>query len=337
MSDPDAGFRAGRDADAEAIIALIGACWAEYPGVVLDVDGEEPELRTLASAFAAKGGMFWVAEGANGAIVGMAGVRPAPQGDLPDAWEIARVYVDANQRGGGLAQTLMAKAEAHARATGARHLVLHSDTRFLRAHRFYARLGYVRHGRIKVLNDRSMSMEFGYAKPVDGAWVLDAAAAASTVPGLAALIRAAAGEGVLFDLGPAATPAATEAKAELLARMVASGTGALALGWRDGRLAGFTALTLPAAATEAHRAGFGPVFVAPSARRQGLGRELAAAAIAAAEATGRQRLVATVPASTAARGFAAVLGWREAGRIDDYARPDGAARAALILVISTSP
>jgi hypothetical protein len=49
-------LRPGRDADAEGFIALIGACWAAYPGCVLDVDGEVPELRALATHFAGQGG-----------------------------------------------------------------------------------------------------------------------------------------------------------------------------------------------------------------------------------------------------------------------------------------
>ena len=42
-------IRRGHNCDADGFIALIGACWAEHPGVVLDVDGELPELRALAT------------------------------------------------------------------------------------------------------------------------------------------------------------------------------------------------------------------------------------------------------------------------------------------------
>ena len=68
-------LRAGRDDDADAFIALIGACWAEYPGCVMDVDGEVPELRALASYYAEQGGALWVAE-AGGRVVGMVATRP---------------------------------------------------------------------------------------------------------------------------------------------------------------------------------------------------------------------------------------------------------------------
>ena len=42
---PHIDIRPGRDSDADGFIALIGACWESYPGIVLDVDGEMPELR----------------------------------------------------------------------------------------------------------------------------------------------------------------------------------------------------------------------------------------------------------------------------------------------------
>ena len=54
-------LRAGRDEDADGFISLIGDCWAEYPGNILDVDGELPELRALASYFSDAGGMLWAA------------------------------------------------------------------------------------------------------------------------------------------------------------------------------------------------------------------------------------------------------------------------------------
>jgi GNAT superfamily N-acetyltransferase len=81
------------------------------------------------------------------------------------AWEICRVYVAPALHGSGLAHTLLDLAEAHAVAAGAQHLMLWSDTRFDRAHRFYEKRGYVRQGQVRVLNDISHSLEFEYAKP----------------------------------------------------------------------------------------------------------------------------------------------------------------------------
>jgi GNAT superfamily N-acetyltransferase len=152
-------LRAGRDADAPGIITLIGACWAEYPGCVMDVDGEVPELRALATYYARQDGALWVAE-AGGDVVGMVGTRPLADG----AWEICKMYVAASQRGGGLAQALIDAAEGFARAKGAGVMKLWTDTRFERAHRFYEKHGYVRQPGLRELHDLSNSFEYHYVK-----------------------------------------------------------------------------------------------------------------------------------------------------------------------------
>ena len=100
-----AAIRPGRDADADGLIALISACWNEYPGIVLDVDGEMPELRALASYYAGKGGALWTAE-ADGRVVGMIGVASHSDG----AWEIVRLYMLRHYRGTDLAPRLLAMA-----------------------------------------------------------------------------------------------------------------------------------------------------------------------------------------------------------------------------------
>ena len=93
------------------------------------------------------------------------------------AWEICRVYVDPALHGSRPGPRLLDHAEAYAIAAGAGRLLLWSDTRFDRAHRFYEKWSYVRHGPIRVLDDISNSLEFGYAKPVNGIETLDIAAA----------------------------------------------------------------------------------------------------------------------------------------------------------------
>lgn len=42
-------IRLDDDADTEQLIGLIGACWALYSGIGMDVDGEMPELRAPAT------------------------------------------------------------------------------------------------------------------------------------------------------------------------------------------------------------------------------------------------------------------------------------------------
>ena len=59
---PPAALRPARDEDAPGLVAPIAACWAEYPGCVMDLDGENPELRRFASHCAERRGAAWVAE-----------------------------------------------------------------------------------------------------------------------------------------------------------------------------------------------------------------------------------------------------------------------------------
>ncbi len=135
-------IRPGVDADGPGFVALINRCWRDYDAVA-DVEAEVPEVHALASYYAAAGGALWVA----GAVDGMVAVRPDVGG-----WEICRVYVHPDRHGSGLGHRLMNVAEAHSAVAGATRLFLWSDTRFVRAHRFYEKRGYER-GEHRVVRD----------------------------------------------------------------------------------------------------------------------------------------------------------------------------------------
>ncbi|HET7876530.1 MAG TPA: GNAT family N-acetyltransferase [Methylomirabilota bacterium] len=151
-------FRDARDADSEQLIALIGAVYAEYPGCVLDVDGEMPHLRRPASAFAELGGRLWAVE-RDGRIVGAIGFT-----DQAGVLEMRHLYVAAGARRHGLGRRLCALVEEAARRRGRREVELWSDTRFREAHRLYERLGYVRGPEIRELGDLSHTVEYRYRK-----------------------------------------------------------------------------------------------------------------------------------------------------------------------------
>src|SRR5690242_18963019 len=155
MAASQVSIREGRDADADNLIALIATCWGEYPIIKIDIDAEMPELRALASYYAGKGGALWVVDAAR-KIVGMIGVVPRSGG----AWEIDGRDVLHPHRGTDVALRMLDIAEAHARTASATRLVLWSDTRFTRAHRWYTKHSYVRHAPIGVPDDISNSLEF---------------------------------------------------------------------------------------------------------------------------------------------------------------------------------
>lgn len=310
-------IRAGRDDDADGFIALIGACWAEYPGCIMDVDGELPELRALATYFRDQGGMLWTAE-RDGRVVGMVGTRPLNDGDA--AWEICRMYVDAAARGIGLAGDLLRTAEDHARAAGAQRLVLWTDTRFTRAHGFYEKLGYVRQGSIRILDDISNSLEFRYAKPARGLVVeaLDAAAAASAEKRLAELLVACVAEDASLEFLPPLPRDRAVAFWKQTSAAVAGGSRVLLVAWREGVLAGSVTIDLATAPNQQHVAAVQKLLVDPGARRAGIGRALMRRAEQAARAHGRTVLSLDTRAGSAAEALYHAEAWQELGRIPGF-------------------
>lgn len=158
-------IRPGTDADSAALIALISDVFGEYPGCILDVDGEMPELRRPATQIREAGGLFWVAE-RGGELVGTVSCRP---GAVPGMMELKRLYIRANQRRQGLARHLVALVEAAARDARCPVIELWSDSRFTAAHAFYARLGFRRGPERRFLNDLSATWELYFWKRVDGA------------------------------------------------------------------------------------------------------------------------------------------------------------------------
>lgn len=312
-------IRPGRDSDADALIALIWACWSLYPGVKLDVDGEMPELRALATHYADKGGALWVAHDPGGVATGMIATRPLQDG----AWEICRVYVLPAWHGGGLGHRLLDLAESHAIAAGATRLVLWSDTRFARAHRFYENRSYVR-GPIRVLTDISDSLEFAYAKPVDGIEVLDTAAATSAGPRLSAILTACVAEGAGVPFLPPLPRETASVFWQGTARDIAAGSKVLLAGWVGGVLAGTVTLVLVAAPNQPHRAEVATLLVDPAHRRRGLARRLMIRLEQEARAANRSLLTLDTRAGDPAERLYRAMAWREAGMVPGYAlRPDG--------------
>jgi GNAT superfamily N-acetyltransferase len=307
-------IRAGRDADANGFIDLIGTCWSEYPGIKIAVDAELPELHALASHYANRGGALWAAE-ADGQVVGMIGVVPR----YSQTWEIVRLYTLERCRGTELAPQLLASAESYARSAGAMRLVLWSDTRFDRAHRFYEKHSYVRHGPIRVLHDISHSLEFGYAKPVYGNECLDAASAVSAERRLTQILCACVDDGASVSFLPPLSPDAARAFWKRVAADVAAGRCRLLAAWDDAVLVGTVTLRFASSPNQPHRAEVEKLLVHPAARRRGVARALMARAEVEARNADRTLLTLDTRAGDAAERLYRSTGWREAGRVPGYA------------------
>ncbi len=158
---PPPAIRDARDDDAAGVIALIGGVFAEYPGVILDVDGEIPELRRIASWAREHGGELWLAEDA-GAIVGMCGYTRAA---TPGGFELKKLYVHASARKSGLGTVFLDRVLTRAAARDGRFVELWSDVKFETAHRFYERHGFTRGG-TRRLGDISDTVEFHFRRPI---------------------------------------------------------------------------------------------------------------------------------------------------------------------------
>lgn len=151
-------YRPAMDADGPSLIELIDKCYAEYDGCILDVDGEEPQLRRIASYFSGKQGEFWVAEQA-GRIVGSIGY--VQEGDQA---EIKHLYVDGTIRRQGLASRLCSLVENAASKRQLSAIILWTDTRFTNAHRLYEKRGFVKGGMTRDLDDLSKTTEYYYQR-----------------------------------------------------------------------------------------------------------------------------------------------------------------------------
>ena len=151
-------IRDARD-DSDGLIRLIGDCFSEYPGCVLDVEGEAPELISPATWHREAGGRLWVAE-RDGTIVGCVAILPEAERSV----ELKKLYVSSEARRLGLGARLCGLVEAEARRRGATTAILWSDTRFEDAHRLYEGRGYERGPDTRELHDASNSVEYYFRK-----------------------------------------------------------------------------------------------------------------------------------------------------------------------------
>ena len=151
-------IRVGRDEDSEGLIALVGGCFEEYEGCVLDLDGIDADLIAPATAFNGQGGRFWVAAVA-GNIVGSIGYTLKDQGATV---ELKKLYVNHEFRRRGLASRLYDLVHGAAVDHGAKAIDLWSDTRFLEAHAFYLSKGFELLPESRHLNDPSNTTEYHF-------------------------------------------------------------------------------------------------------------------------------------------------------------------------------
>ncbi len=146
--------------DVPEVVDLIARVYAEY-GFVWDPSVEVPDLLTFAEHYEPPRGAFFVVR-KGGTVVGSVGVERL---DATVA-ELHRLYLDAHFRGRGTGRALVDAVVDWCRARGIAMLVLWSDTRFDRAHRLYARMGFERSGERTLANDPNDTREYRFERAV---------------------------------------------------------------------------------------------------------------------------------------------------------------------------
>lgn len=125
-------------ADQAGVAKLIVSIQNEEFGIAITAE-DQPDLQEIPDFYQRDAGDFWVAEAADGAVVGTIALRDIGDG----AAALRKMFVHPAHRGAkGVARALLDTLLDHARAHGLTRLYLGTTDRFLAAHRFYARNGF---------------------------------------------------------------------------------------------------------------------------------------------------------------------------------------------------
>ena len=129
-------IRCARTYDAPALAGLCGELG--YPAT------RQQMVARLAAIEAAPAAKVFVAEDAQGAVVGWLQIAQSPYLADGDVAEILGLVVATGVRGGGVGAALVEAAQTWASGRGAAELRVRSRVERERAHRFYERAGFLR-------------------------------------------------------------------------------------------------------------------------------------------------------------------------------------------------
>lgn len=145
-------LRQGKKSDSEQLITLIDTVYREY-GDVVNLNGADSDLLDIESKYLGAGGNFVVlTDGSK--IVGSHAVHPLDR--VNGLCTFRRLYLYREYRGSGSGHLLMDWAIQWAKYAGLKRVEFWSDTRFTRAHRFFAQLGFQKTGEVRDMDDGAM-------------------------------------------------------------------------------------------------------------------------------------------------------------------------------------
>jgi GNAT superfamily N-acetyltransferase len=127
-------------ADRDGVATLIVGIQRGEFGIPIAYD-DQPDLKDIPGFYQRGSGNFWVAR-AGEAVVGTIALKDIGNAQVA----LRKMFVDSGHRGraAGVAQNLLDTAIAWARAKGVKEILLGTTVKFLAAHRFYEKNGFVR-------------------------------------------------------------------------------------------------------------------------------------------------------------------------------------------------
>jgi len=139
QTSPELQIRPFTPADEQAVIDVILPIQREEFGVEITAD-DQPDLRAIPDFYQQGTGNFWLAEVA-GHVVGTIGLKDIGAGQAA----LRKMFVAAAYRGRqyGVGQALLMRLLHDAKAAGVTEILLGTTDKFLAAHRFYEKHGFV--------------------------------------------------------------------------------------------------------------------------------------------------------------------------------------------------
>ncbi len=298
---------------------IVGIQRREYGLAITAAD--QPDLTDIPGFYQQGAGNFWVAT-VDDQVIGTIALREyaAGQGAL------RKMFVDAAYRGRvGVAGRLLATLLAWARERRIDTITLGTTERFLAAHRFYEKHGFVPIAVESLPADfprmavdtRFYALTLNAAAPVIGVWGMDEIDARETE--LVSLLQRCVADGASIGFMDPLSARDASSYWQRVGRAVQAGDLRLWAAEADGRLVGSVQLALEHRANGRHRAEVAKLMVDPVARRRGIGRALMQVLEAEARALGRSTLVLDTRAGDPSERLYGGLGYHRVGEIPNYA------------------
>ncbi len=137
-NEPTPRLRRASNKDCEEVTRLVYGILKEY-GLKPDPQATDADLEDIERSYFKRGGMFFVLEDQDGAIIGAYGLYPIEN----QACELRKMYLHNARRGKGLGKFLLDSALAQARQLGFKRVTLETASVLKEAIALYESYGFV--------------------------------------------------------------------------------------------------------------------------------------------------------------------------------------------------